>query len=173
MPAPTKETLIDAVDAADEPIATVERGRALKTRRNFRVAHVFVFNLAGELLLQQLSSQRERHPLRWGSSVAAYLYAGEPDWAGARRRLREELGLLTQLRKHGTFPMRDGDSLKFVSLFTTPSERARVREPTHIERIEFRELSRIDSEIERDPVTFTPTFLQTYSFFRATQSLVQ
>ena len=172
MPAPTKETLIDAVDAADEPIAVIERGRALKTRRNFRVAHVFVFDLAGQLLLQQLSGQRERHPLRWGSSVAAYLYAGEPDWAGARRRLREELGLSTQLRKHGTFPMRDEESLKFVSLFTTPSDHARIREPSHIERIEYRELGWIDSAIDRDPATFTPTFVQTYRFFRATQSLV-
>lgn len=173
MPAPTKETLIDAVDAADEPVATVQRGRALITRRNFRVAHVFVFNLAGQLLLQQLSRQRERHPLRWGSSVAAYLYAGEPDWAGARRRLQEELGLSTQLRKHGTFPMRDEESLKFVSLFTTQSDTPRVQEPSHIERIEYSELSQVDSVIEHDPATFTPTFLQTYRFFRATQSLVQ
>lgn len=173
MPAPTRETLIDAVDAADEPIATVPRGRALKTRRNFRVAHIFVFNPAGELLLQQLSSQRERHALRWGSSVAAYLYAGEPDWAGARRRLHEELGLSTQLRKHGTFPMKDEGSLKFVSLFTTQSERARIRERSQIEQIEYRELGQIDSAIELDPATFTPTFLQTYKFFRATQSLVQ
>ena len=173
MPAPTNETLIDAVDVADEPIATVPRGRVLKTRRNFRVAHVFVFNAAGHLLLQQLASERERHPLRWGSSVGAYLYAGEPDWAGARRRLFEELGISTQLRKRGTFPMTDEQSLKFVSLFTTRSNRPRVRERSHIKRIEYRDLGRVEADIARDPETFTPTFVHAYGFFRATQSLLQ
>ena len=117
MQAPGRTSLIDAVDERDEPIGQIPRGEALAAGVGFRTAHVFVLNGQGELLLQKLASGRERHPGRWGSSVAAYLNSGEGYADAATRRLREELGLALELRFIGKLEMRDGDSLKFVTLF--------------------------------------------------------
>ena len=70
---------------------------------------------------------RERHPERWGSSVAAYLYAGESYQEAAQRRLWEELGLEGPLRRIGKTRMADERSLKFVELYTLLDGPADVR----------------------------------------------
>jgi 16S rRNA (adenine1518-N6/adenine1519-N6)-dimethyltransferase len=77
VPAPGRSTPIDRVNKADVPIGLVERGEVFEQGAAFRVVHVFVLDRRGHLLLQQLGARRDRNPLRWGSSVAAYLHAGE------------------------------------------------------------------------------------------------
>ena len=76
MPAPTKMSLIDRVDETDRAIGNVARGDVLRVGANFE--QCTSSSSTGErLLLQHLAPTRERHPERWGSSVAAYLHAGE------------------------------------------------------------------------------------------------
>src|SRR5437016_3252859 len=97
--------LIDVLDDDGRPIGAIARGAALREGVNFRTVHVFVLNSRGDLLLQRLSASRERNPLQWGSSVAAYPAAGEPNEEAASRRLSEELGLTTPLEALGTTMM--------------------------------------------------------------------
>ncbi len=165
MPAPSQNTLIDAVNELDERIGSVRRGEALRKGRNFRTAHVFVLNARQELLLQRLAGGRERHPGRWGSSVAAYLFAGESYQAGAMRRTREELGLDQPLEPVGKIEMLDERSLKFVNLFVTHSDTASNREPTHISQLEFRLIGEIEQELASEPDNFTPTFAALFEVF--------
>jgi isopentenyl-diphosphate delta-isomerase len=172
MPAPTAASLIDAVEVGDRPVGLVERGLAREAQANFRVVHVFVFDGGGKLLLQQLGHDRERNPLLWGSSVAGYLYASEAEWAAARRRLYEELGLETDLQKYGALAMRDDRSTKFITLFTTQADHAEIREPHHIERIEYRGLERVADEVAAQPQLFTPTFQNVFRFYWATRAVV-
>lgn len=93
--------MIEVVNEANEPVGTVPRAEVFDRGANFRTVHVLPFNARGDLLLQQLSSHRERHPLSWGSSVAGYLHAGEDYVTAARRRLREELALEIPLTADG------------------------------------------------------------------------
>jgi len=164
MPAPTATTPIDAVDDRDRRVGTVARGDALRTGSNFRTAHVFVLNSRSEIVLQRLASTRERHPGRWGSSVAAYLYAGESYEHAAARRLREELGLGSPLREVGKLEMRDEGSLKFVTLFSAQGE-PEILEPDHISALKSCPLAKVDDELRADPSHFTPTFVQLYLTF--------
>src|SRR5579884_4055272 len=110
MPAPAPASPIDSVDHEDHAIGTVPRGEVLRLGANFRTVHVFVFH-EERLLLQRLSSLRERHPEHWGSSVAAYLHAGETYREAATRRLWEELGLEGSLHRVGKTRMEDEQSL--------------------------------------------------------------
>jgi isopentenyldiphosphate isomerase len=165
MPTPTTDTPIDAVDGDDHRIGTVTRGDALRTGSNFRTAHVFVFNRRGELLLQRLSGSRERHPDRWGSSVAAYLYAGETYEHAAVRRLEEELGLSASIRPVGKLEMHDEQSLKFVELFRTQCDQARIAEPDHVAALRFVVPSEISREMQADQTRFTPTFVELFRAF--------
>lgn len=165
MPTPTATTPIDVVDNEDRLVGTVPRGKALSSGSNFRTAHVFVFNGNEELLLQRLASSRQRHPDRWGSSVAAYLFAGESYEHAAARRLKEELGLGAPIHPVGKLGMHDERSLKFVELFRTEDDQARIVEPDHISALRYAPLAQIGQEILVDPNRFTPTFVQLFGAY--------
>lgn len=165
MPTPTATTPIDVVDDEDRLVGTVPRGEALRTGSNFRTAHVFVFNADGDLLLQRLASSRQRHPDRWGSSVAAYLFAGESYEHAAARRLEEELGIRASIHAVGKLEMHDKRSLKFVELFRANDDQAQIAEPEHISALRFAPLARIEREIQINRFRFTPTFVQLFRAF--------
>jgi isopentenyl-diphosphate delta-isomerase len=171
MPAPSASTPIDWVDAADRPVATVRRSEVFRRRAGFRVVHIFVFNDRGEMLLQQLGRQRDRNPLKWGSSVAGYLNAGEEYLEAAVRRLREELGLTTQLAKFGSAVMPDQGARKFITLYVTTASHPQVTEPGHIEGVLFKPISEIQSQMKDWPDNFTETFLFLFGFYLSTLRL--
>jgi isopentenyl-diphosphate Delta-isomerase len=173
MPAPRASALIDWVDAADRPIAKVKRSEVFSRRAGFRVVHIFLFNEDGHLLLQQLGRNRDRNPLKWGSSVAGYLKAGEDYFEGATRRVREELGLTTPLTKFGSAVMLDEGARKFISLYLTSASEATVAEPAHIEALRFESMLEIRSQVERWPGNFTATFLFLFRFYLSTLRLTE
>jgi len=165
MPAPGASSLIDQVDPEDHAVGRVRRGEALQVGANFRTVHVFVFHGRG-LLLQQLGPSRARHPCRWGSSVAAYLFAGESYEQAARRRLREELGLEGNLTLLGKMRMGDERSLKFVELYALQDGPAEIREPDHIAALRYWSRDELDATVFSNPAIFTPTFVSLYRFYR-------
>lgn len=167
MAAPAPTSLIDVVDERDRPVSTIERGRVLEEGKAFRVAHVWVFH-QDSLLLQQLARHRRRHPLQWGSSVAAYLHAGETYSEAAERRLREELGLELTLRPYAVTRMRDEASLKFVALYLATAPRPdlpEIREPRHIENLRYWSRAEVEHALAARPETLTETFRHLYSVY--------
>ena len=169
MPAPAPASLIDVVDDQDRPVGTIERGRALEEGKAFRVAHVWVFR-EDRLLLQQLGRGRKRHPLQWGSSVAAYLHSGESYEEAAERRLHEELGLRLPLKGYVVTKMQDGQSTKFIALYLAwlpRPELPEIREPKHIEALRFWTGPDLDRTLETSPETFTETFRHLYGLYAA------
>ncbi|MFH2001846.1 MAG: NUDIX domain-containing protein [Planctomycetota bacterium] len=86
--------MLDIVDDQDRVI-----GAALRSECHgnpsliHRVAHVMVFNPAGELLLQLRGKNKKIQPDRWDSSVGGHLALGETYRQGAERELAEELGI--------------------------------------------------------------------------------
>ena len=166
MPAPTLHSLLDRVDDTDQPVGRVQRGDVFRLGAGFRVVHVFVQDHGGRLLLQQVGASRDRSPLRWGSSVAGYLHAGESYVEAARRRLAEELGLDTPLTKLGAVRMPDDGATKFIELYGTASESAAIREPGHIERIDHWPLDEVERALDAEPERFTETFPYVFGIFR-------
>jgi isopentenyl-diphosphate Delta-isomerase len=172
VPAPAKTSLIDWVDEEDHPIGQVPRGEVFELGANFRTVHVFVFH-KGDLVLQQLAPTRERHPERWGSSIAAYLHAGEQYENAARRRLWEELGLEGELERIGKTRMEDEGSLKFVELYTLLNGPAQIREPEHIAELRYWSRQELEDAITEAPESFTPTFLHIYGYFQSRQTTLR
>jgi isopentenyl-diphosphate Delta-isomerase len=164
----TEGMVIDTVDRNDEPIGLIHRDEVFIKRASFRVAHDLIFNSRGELLVQQLASTRTRHPGYWGSSVAAYLFAGESYQAAAERRLAEELGVYSvPLRYVGKTSMVDEGSEKFIGVFTATSDGPFHFDRKHIERIEFLPRNVIRELQASDARPFTPTFLKVLSFYES------
>jgi len=86
----SSEMLINTVNDNDEITGVIEHSRVFAHHAMYRVVHLFLFNHNNELLLQQLSPQRERHPAAWGSSVAGYVLAGETYEQAATRRVQQD-----------------------------------------------------------------------------------
>jgi len=155
---PNPAMLVDVVDAADRVIGTARRGDLLGKAAGFRVAHTLVFNAGGELLLQQLADNRERHPLRWGSSVAAYVFSGETYGAAAARRLEQELGVSDVPSPIGKLSMMDEDCIKWISVFRVENNGPFTPDYGHIRALRFVSLADLTLELHAGPQSFTPTF---------------
>ncbi|HEY5998757.1 MAG TPA: 50S ribosomal protein L11 methyltransferase [bacterium] len=63
-----------------------------------RVSHVIVVDAAGRIYLQRRPLTKDIQPGKWDTSVGGHLDIGEDHEAGARREMREELGLEGELR---------------------------------------------------------------------------
>ena len=63
-----------------------------------RAFSLFIFNAAGEVLLQQRSASKRLWPLYWSNSCCSHPRGSETMEAATQRRLREELGVSCPLR---------------------------------------------------------------------------
>jgi len=89
-----KEEFFDLVNAQGEKIGRARRSECHGNPSLLHQAvHVFVFNEAGRLFLQQRSMRKDVQPGKWDSSVGGHVDCGEEALAAARRELREELGV--------------------------------------------------------------------------------
>lgn len=157
---------IDVVDELDQPTGElIQRQDALGRHVGFRVAHVFILDRGGRLLLQKISPQHGRSPHKWGSSVAAYVRSGESYFDAARRRMQEEIGLDAPLIKLGSTRMIDSGSTKFIELFGAHGEEVQIVDQLNIEALSYWGVEEIERLLVQDPATFTTTFPHVYSLF--------
>jgi isopentenyldiphosphate isomerase len=154
--------VIDQVDARNRVIGKIARRDVFVAQANFRVVHVFLFNAAGNILLQQIAPGL-RHAYQWGSSAAGYLSAGEDEDAAAARKLREELGLTgLTLDRSIVSSMMDRGSKKFISFYTTRYDGPIVANPKDVSRLEFLSPTEIMRMQKSGARRFTETFLHLF-----------
>lgn len=151
--------VIDLVDSENRPIGTVRRGDVFKVAGGFRTVHVLVFNSEGQLLVQQQAKSRPRAPLTWGSSVAAYLFAGESYLEAAKRRVNQELGIK---RPSADFVdvvrVDDLGHDKFIGVVTCVSDGPFDIDESQINQLKFLPVSEVKESIENGDVAFAPAF---------------
>lgn len=85
--------LFDTYTADGQRLGTLPRDEVHRTGAWHRAVNVFLFNAAGELLIQQRAASKDVCPLKWDLSVAEHMQPGETYLAGALRGIQEELGL--------------------------------------------------------------------------------
>jgi len=160
--------LVDVVNSNDVPVGVLARAEVFRKHANFRVAHDLIFNTSGQLLVQKLAPTRLRHPEYWGSSVAAYLFAGESYQAAAERRLNQELGVRgLDLDFIGKISMNDDGCQKFVGIFSAVHDGPFTYDKKHIEKLEFLSLQQIHHLHHSGERLFTPTFLRVLSYYES------
>jgi isopentenyldiphosphate isomerase len=162
----SQEMLVDSVNSSDVPVGVIARSDLFQRHANFRVAHDLIFNSSGELLIQKLARRRPRHPGYWGSSVAAYLFAGESYREAAERRLTQELGVHNlNLEFIGKISMIDDGCQKFIGIFAGLYDGPFNPDKEHIEELEFLSLQQIHALRDSGARLFTPTFLRVLQFY--------
>src|SRR5207245_960451 len=85
--------LVDVLDDAGRPVATVTRREMRARRLPHGSTYVLVFNRRGELFVHLRSPDKDVYPGRWDVAVGGVLAAGEAFDEGARREVPEEPGV--------------------------------------------------------------------------------
>ena len=87
------------VNERDEATGTMEKMEAHRKALLHRAFSVFIFNAKGEMLLQQRSRNKYHSASLWTNACCSHPRPDESVLLAAQRRLKEELGFTTPLRK--------------------------------------------------------------------------
>jgi isopentenyl-diphosphate delta-isomerase len=87
------------VNERDEPTGTSEKMEAHQKALLHRAFSIFIFNGKGEMLLQKRASGKYHSPDLWTNACCSHPRPGEAVEEAAHRRLMEEMGFDTTLRK--------------------------------------------------------------------------
>ena len=96
-------TEVVLVNEADEQIGTMEKMAAHRNAVLHRAFSVFIFNSKGEMLLQQRAPRKYHSGGLWTNACCSHPLPGEETGTAARRRLTEEMGFQTPLKKVFSF----------------------------------------------------------------------
>ncbi|MBA3963453.1 MAG: ribosomal RNA small subunit methyltransferase A [Chthoniobacterales bacterium] len=158
--------IFDVVDEYDRVTGTATRAEVHGNNLRHRAVHIFIFNRAGELLLQKRSRWKDRHPNAWDSSAAGHVGAGERYDRTAQRELKEEMGIATALSVVAKIPAsaRTGD--EFIELYRGEYDGALRPSPAEIETALFFPLNLIRTWLKARPDDFAPGFLECWQAAR-------
>ncbi len=93
------EDQVILVNEQDEQTGTIEKMEAHRKALLHRAFSIFIFNAKGEMLLQQRAIGKYHSPGLWTNTCCSHPRPGEAvEWAAARR-LKEEMGFETALKK--------------------------------------------------------------------------
>jgi isopentenyl-diphosphate delta-isomerase len=87
------------VNELDEQTGTMEKMEAHRKAVLHRAFSVFIFNGRGEMLLQRRALNKYHSGGLWTNACCSHPMPGESTEAAASRRLKEELGFVTPLKK--------------------------------------------------------------------------
>jgi len=93
------EQKVILVDENDNEVGTMEKLMAHRKPNLHRAFSVFIFNENGEMLLQQRAFDKYHSGGLWTNACCSHPMPGEDVLMAAKRRLKEELGFDTGLKK--------------------------------------------------------------------------
>ncbi len=154
------------VDENDRVIRSAPRAEVHGNNLRHRAVHLFIFNRAGDLLLQKRSRWKDRHPNVWDSSAAGHVEAGEDYDATAVRELREELGIATELVRLAKLPASVRTGEEFIWLYRGEYEGKLEPASAEIDCVEYFPLDLVAVWIAARPGDFAPGFIECWQAWR-------
>jgi len=97
------EEYVVLVSPEDQVTGLMEKQQAHINGLLHRAFSVFLFNGKGEMLLQKRASGKYHSPLKWTNAVCSHPRIGETYLEGAKRRVKEELGIEAELSEKFSF----------------------------------------------------------------------
>ncbi len=128
-----------------------------------RAFSLFIFNPAGELLLQRRSAQKRLWPLYWSNSCCSHPRAGETMNAAVHRRLYQELGVASELHYLFKFQYQAGFADQGAEHELCWVYIGIARDPVRVNANEIAEWrfvapAALNAKIRGEPEVFTPWF---------------
>lgn len=152
------------VDANDREIGFLDKAAAHRGGGTLhRAFSLFVFNGAGELLLQQRADSKRLWGGYWSNTCCSHPRRGESMDTAIHRRLHEELGIDCPLRFLFKFQYQaqfdaDGAEHELCWVYAGRSEAEPRVNPTEIAATRWIAPPALDAEMAAQPQAFTPWF---------------
>jgi isopentenyl-diphosphate delta-isomerase len=151
------------VNELDEPVGVMEKMEVHKKGLLHRAFSIFIFNDRGEMLLQQRALQKYHSAGLWTNACCSHPRPGEDTKDAAIRRLKEELGFTTGLKKIFDFTYRTefGNGLtefEFDHVFIGSYEGIVHPDKNEIDDYCFMDLDKIGDDLGSHPGKYTAWF---------------
>jgi len=166
----TINELFPVVDKNDRILRYAQRADVHGNNLLHRAVHILIFNDADEVYLQQRSRWKDRHPLKWDSSAAGHVTAGENYDETARRELREELGINVPVRKILKFPASARTDHEFIWLYRGEIHGNPIPRRSEIETGAFFPPTVVDACVAARHENFAPGFMECWKAYRKKQA---
>lgn len=151
------------VSEQDEVLGLMEKMQAHENGILHRAFSVFLFNDQGEMMLQRRASGKYHSPNQWTNAVCSHPREGETYKDGAMRRLKEELGIETDLTEkfHFIYKADVGQNLwehELDYVFTGNFNGEVNLNPEEVSEIRYVSMQDLDQEMKNAPQHFTEWF---------------
>jgi 16S rRNA (adenine1518-N6/adenine1519-N6)-dimethyltransferase len=154
------------VDEMDRVIGSARRSEVHGNNLRHRAVHIFIFNPAGELLLQKRSRWKDRDPNLWDSSAAGHVGAGEDYDETAARELHEELEISAALTRVAQLPASAKTGEEFIWLYRGEHAGPFAPRAAEIDAVHFFAPEAIARWVDDRPEDFAPGFIECWRIFR-------
>ncbi|MCW3168307.1 isopentenyl-diphosphate Delta-isomerase [Chryseobacterium sp. 09-1422] len=157
------EEYVVLVNSEDTVLGLMEKQQAHINGLLHRAFSVFLFNDKGEMLLQKRASEKYHSPSQWTNAVCSHPRDGESYLNGAQRRLKEELGIETELSEKFNFIYKAdvGGGLwehELDYVFTGTYSADFNLNHNEVEEVRYISMKDLDQEISDYPERFTEWF---------------
>lgn len=157
-----KEEVI-LVNEKDKAIGIMEKIEAHEKGLLHRAFSVFIFNSNGELLLQQRALTKYHSAGLWTNTCCSHPRPNEDTLAAANRRLREEMGITTELeyKTHFIYKTVFDNNLtehEFDHVYFGKSDQLPTINPLEVESYAWVDPAKIIAHIAKDPSKYTSWF---------------
>ena len=128
-----------------------------------RAFSIFIFNSRNELLLQRRSKHKRLWPLFWSNSCCGHPRKGETCIVAVKRRLKEELGIETELEYLFKFRYQAvfeniGSENELCSVYIGKSDELPNINKEEIKEWRYISIEKLNKELEEHPEHYTPWF---------------
>jgi isopentenyl-diphosphate Delta-isomerase len=157
----TEEVIL--VNELDEQTGTIEKMEAHRKALLHRAFSVFIFNHKGEMLLQQRALGKYHSPGLWTNTCCSHPRPGEEIDSAAARRLKEEMGIDTPIKKIFDFIYRTEfdnglTEYEFDHVYTGIYDGALIPDKQEVHDYCFRSMEDIHQDLQRRPEKYTEWF---------------
>ncbi|MFM1876935.1 MAG: hypothetical protein RL266_2672 [Bacteroidota bacterium] len=151
------------VNERDEQIGLMEKLEAHEKGALHRAVSVFIFNKKGELLLQKRAATKYHGAGLWTNTCCTHPRDGETNLECAHRRLKEEMGIETQLSEQFSFMYKAEVENGLIEneydhVFFGVFDRNLELNPHEVEDCTFVSLGNVSKEAEQHPERFSIWF---------------
>lgn len=151
------------VDEHDVSVGIMEKMEAHEKAVLHRAFSVFIFNAKGELLLQQRAFSKYHSGGLWTNSCCSHPRPGEEIFEAASRRLTEEMGFVTPIKKVFDFIYKADFSnglteYEFDHVFAGYYDGKIAPNQNEVCDYQYRSMQEIESMLKKEPELFTVWF---------------
>lgn len=154
------------VDPRDQEIGTADKLQAHADGLLHRAFSVFIFDVRGQLLLQQRHPDKYHSGGLWSNTCCSHPRPGETVAQAATRRLQEEMGLHSELKAafSFTYKVRLGDlwEHEYDHVLLGSCDRAPVPDPREVSDWRWITPDALMADVDSRPERYTYWFRQIY-----------